>query len=200
MAFYANSFIWTVYGFTQGETIVFLQNFMSLCLSVYSLYIFFMMKREGDPKIELRPSFLDSLVWPFIAFWTCLMIVLILMVRNLMLWPSTLGEIGAVMAIVQFASPMAVMGQVLIQGYTGGLVDMPLSILLLLMGLLWTVYGILISDSNIILPNFIGSVLAALQIFIVYTTPPTRDGWPVCRDNACCQHAEPAALSPKLQD
>jgi solute carrier family 50 protein (sugar transporter) len=198
MAFFGNSLMWAVYGFIQDETIVMLQNFMSTCLAAYSFYILYLIKQNGAPKLEFKPAFLEPLVWPFVGGWCLLIAIMLMMVRSNMLFATTYGAIAMVVAVIQFASPLIVVKQVLSQGYIGGLIDMPLSILLLFMGVLWTIYGNLISDPNVIIPNFIGSLLGALQVFLAFIIPPTREGWPTCHGKDCCHRTEPASLSAKM--
>jgi len=193
LAFYANSLLWTSYGLLTGAKIVLFQNLISTCLAAYSLYLLFVVLKNGIPKVELKPAGLEGVLWPIVGSWTLFILMLVLMTYNELIYAATIGKFGMILAIVQFGAPLMVMKQVLSQGYNGGLLDPQLSLLMLIMGITWSIYGNSISDTNIILPNFIGALLAAVQVFITFIVPPTKDGWPTCQGKACCQHDQKTA-------
>lgn len=199
LAFYANSLLWTSYGLLAMQQIVFLQNLISTLMACFSLYLLYTMKKSGIPKIELQPAILDGPLWGIISAWSFVVLMLVLMCFNELIFVSTLGRIGMILAIAQFAAPLIVMKQVLSQGYNGGLLDPQLSMLLLIMGVLWSVYGNAVADPNIIIPNFIGALLSAVQVFLNFVVPPTKDGWPTCHGKACCQHNQAPSASPKME-
>ena len=202
IAFFTNSLVWANYGYLQRELIICWQNALSLVMAIASLAVLWRMMKRESPKIELTPSLgfpLHSLLFPLILCIFCVVQLLSLMTSSYMIAPSTFGLLGVVLAMAQFASPLMVLKQVLQQGFIGGLLDLPLAILMLLMGTLWSVYGNSLADPNIIVPNIIGALLAAVQVFLLCIVPPTRDGWPSCQSGACCNKNAPAPTSPKTE-
>jgi solute carrier family 50 protein (sugar transporter) len=199
LAMYANSMLWCAYGYLQEESIIMLQNLFSFLLATYSVYLLYKMNKTQQPKVELKPEGFENLAWSGIAFWTSLVFILILMVKTEMIYVNTVGRLCILLAIVQFAAPLMVMKQVLSQGYNGGLIDPQLSVLLLIMGTSWSLYGNFLADINVIVPNFIGALLAAVQVFLTCIVPPTKDGWPSCSGKACCQKDNEGGASNKME-
>lgn len=191
VAFFTNSLVWANYGFLLGENIIFFQNSISLAMSVASLVMLYQMMQRDVPKVELTPSLpgyaaFNSMLFPMIACIFCVVQLIALMTYSNILATSTFGLLGVLLAMAQFASPLMTVKQILQQGFIGGLLDRNLAILMLAMGTLWSMYGNSLADPNVIVPNLIGALLSAIQVFLSCIVPPTRDGWPSCQSDACC--------------
>lgn len=190
MALYINALTWTTYGVLVNEMVVAVQNGISVVLACLGLAFLLALTGKDEQRVELRPVWLKAQIWNVVIGWT--VVIVLLIIGNQMLYISAgfVGMLGVVLAVAQFASPLLMLKQVLSQGFVGGLLDPKLSLLMLLMGLTWTVYGHLISDAVILAPNLLGSVLSGLQLYVLFTVPPTKDGWPECR---CC-HSDDACV------
>lgn len=205
LAMFANAMIWCIYGFVIGETIVFVQNGICLLMASASLGLLYAMMRKDGSKVELKPSskLVEETMWMAVVGWVVVTLIMGAMAYNGIILPSTIGLVGVLLALAQFAAPLVVLKQVLSQGFVGGLLDLPLAFLMFVMGFLWTLYGNTLHDPYIIVPNFIGATLSAIQMFILCITPPTRDGWASssCQSGACCHKDTSAvpALPPKME-
>lgn len=204
-AFFTNSLLWANYGFLTDEKILLWQNFASLLMSVASLFMLFKMMKREAPRVELTPSLgfsLETLFFPLILGILCIVQLISLMTYSYMFNTSTFGLLCVLISMAQFASPLMTVKQILQQGFIGGLLDRSLAVLMLTMGILWSMYGNSLADPNVIVPNIIGALLSAVQVFLSCIVPPTRDGWPSCQSGACCNkdtgHASSSSLKTEV--
>lgn len=188
-AFFTNSLLWANYGFLTNESILFWQNTISLAMSIASLVMLYQMMKREAPRVELTPSLgfsLETLFFPLILCILCVVQLISLMTYSYMLNASTFGLLCVLISIAQFASPLMTVKLILQQGFIGGLLDRGLASMMLSMGILWSIYGNSLADPNVMVPNIIGALFSAVQVFLSCIVPPTRDGWPSCQSGACC--------------
>ena len=76
---------------------------------------------------------------------------------------SHLGFLAACSSIIMFGSPLASLKEV-IDKKDASSIPLPIALAAACCSLTWALYGLSMGDNSILIPNFIGSVLGALQL------------------------------------
>jgi uncharacterized protein with PQ loop repeat len=78
------------------------------------------------------------------------------------------GFITALFGIIMFGSPLVNLSNVIRHRSTKGYISLPMSSLGLIVCILWTAFGIQLSDPFIIVPNGAGAILNGAQLCLYF--------------------------------
>uniref|UniRef100_A0A5S6QIC5 Sugar transporter SWEET1 n=1 Tax=Trichuris muris TaxID=70415 RepID=A0A5S6QIC5_TRIMR len=139
-------FFWLQYGILKRDRIVILINLIGFCLEVVYFFVLYMYSR--------RKSSLHALAGAMTAICACLVYYLRLNAR----YDSTLDRLGTmclILNVLNFASPLAVLREVM-ETKSTELLPKPIIIVNLLVSAQWYLYGHLVGDPYMKIPNMIG--------------------------------------------
>ncbi|XP_013420838.1 sugar transporter SWEET1 isoform X3 [Lingula anatina] len=86
---------------------------------------------------------------------------------------NVVGLIGSGLSIATFASPLATLRTVLKNKSTDSM-SFPLVAVNFLVALQWALYGYLLKDKNILIPNTLGCAIAGVQVLLFVVYPPWK--------------------------
>jgi len=156
-----STFVWITYGMMRSEIKVWAPNLIGLVLGLCYCYFF---RRFTLPSASNLPgTFFQHVIG---------IIILIVLTLTLQITGQSdfIGKMGVALCIVMFASPLAVINEV-IQTRSAKNIPLPFTIACLINCLFWFISGVFdYRDFNIYFPNLLGLVSAMTQsfLFILY--------------------------------
>ena len=90
---------------------------------------------------------------------------------NIFFGPNTLTQLGfltALFSMIMFGSPLLSLSKVIQSKSTTGHISLPLASISLGVCIVWTLIGMQLNDAFVIVPNFTGGVLSAIQIAVYF--------------------------------
>lgn len=169
LCLFANSYIWATYAFMKGLHAVLVPNISGCiaglyCISIYQLFV------EVTPTLNYCATSL--LIFITVALTACNMLDII-------------GHLAMVMSVALMGSPLVEMKDVLLTRSSASM-SLFTTLSTFCNALAWLLYGLIEArDSLIIIPNFIGIILAILQfiLIVIYWDPAaTAYYWPIQGD------------------
>ncbi|KAI9137019.1 sugar efflux transporter for intercellular exchange-domain-containing protein [Paraphysoderma sedebokerense] len=160
-----NCFLWTRYGILLKDNTIIIVNFVGVLVAAYSLFLYYQYA-ENRRKVEnlslgAGMFLLGTMLYTQFGDPT-------LVVGHLGFLACTGKDFHVpVLTICMFGSPLAALGHV-VRTRNSSVMSLPLSVASLLVCALWTGYGYTLSDSAIIVPNFVGGCLALIQLFVYW--------------------------------
>lgn len=161
-----NCFLWTVYGHLIGDWLLILVNMVGCILQ--AIYIFIFMQNCDNKQSYLKKVFFLLTVClgalSFTYFGTDLYDV-----------KQLLGLFCSTVTVLMFGSPLSVL-RVVIATQNSEKISFPLSLMTVCNCLSWMLYGYLIKDYYVQVPNLFGLVLGIIQVLTIYQYPSTSGG------------------------
>ncbi|KFD52785.1 hypothetical protein M514_06276 [Trichuris suis] len=158
-------FFWLQYGILKRDRIVILINLIGFCLEVVYFFILYIYSR--------RKSSLNAVAGAMFTTCACLVYYLRVNAR----YDSTIDRLGTmclILNVLNFAAPLAVLREVL-ETKSTELLPRPIIIANLLVSAQWYLYGHLVGDPYMKIPNFIGVCLASFQLSLFLIFPSERE-------------------------
>ncbi|XP_058054695.1 sugar transporter SWEET1 [Anopheles bellator] len=157
---FLSCFTWLKYGVLTKEDTLILVNFIGSALFLIYTVIFFLFcvsKRQ-----VVRQIMVISCVILSATIYTTFSSDLERSIR-------VIGLLCCCLAVIFFASPLATLAHVIRTQNTDSL-PFPIIVASFFVCLLWTAYGILISDLFVQIPNLLGGILAGIQLtlYVIY--------------------------------
>lgn len=164
---FLSCFLWLKYGLlTEEHTLIFVNTVGSaLFLAYVIIYFTFSVNKR-------------SVVRQFVAV-CCFILACSFYTAYETILDKAIEVIGLVcccVGVVFFASPLTVLTQVIRTKNTESL-PFPIIISSFFVSLQWWIYGILIDDRFIQIPNLLGCILSSIQLFL-YVIYPSRKSYP----------------------
>jgi len=161
IALFVNYSAWNIYGLIIRNPIIFLQNLAGVFVSSFYLYrLFFSHVATSSQKRKIK--------------WCILLVFMALLAigafyRLEWLTREVLGWLSDLCSLAVFASPLAEL-TTMIRNRSTESMSFSFALCCWVSALSWSVYGILVGDVNILVPNALGFFLACVQIalFAIY--------------------------------
>ncbi len=177
IALFGNFLIWNAYGLITRNPIVFVQNLLGVCMASFYLYRLYYCKHLA-PEHKVRPALLllvlTHLSWQHhmtVGVGAILTIIFIIGVlfKLEMLNVSLIGWVADLFSLAVFAAPLSELMMIVRTKSTESL-SFSFALTCWLSAACWSVYGVLVGDVNILLPNALGFMLTCLQLslFVLY--------------------------------
>ena len=80
-----------------------------------------------------------------------------------------------------FGSPLLSLRKVLVTKSTIGLISFPVTIVSFIASGLWTMYGFILQDYFMVVPNLLGAMLCVLQLLVLFAFNRTLNGVPATK-------------------
>ncbi|KAJ3323964.1 hypothetical protein HDV06_000940 [Boothiomyces sp. JEL0866] len=148
-----NCALWYKYGSLLDQPTMTTVNGIGLLVTLICIYTFFIYS-PNQHLIERQITFT--------------LLFLIAVLGYVQLNPSNvviqLGYMVSGVNILMYATPAVNLLQVYKFQTTHGLISLPLTVMTILVCLLWTLFGYQLSDSFVIVPNFIGLLFGIIQL------------------------------------
>lgn len=172
LAAFVNCLGFTVYGIVLPNLFVFLANVIGLLLALYyTMSAVSLLSRIETEETTRKAVVVKGGIIFGMMFWAALGMVCAEVFGSESneheLTRSTIGWLSALFAVIYYASPLSTMFEVIATKDTSSL-HLPMICVNFVNALLWTLYGFYgIQRAPIWLPNFIGVILAAVQLLLV---------------------------------
>lgn len=157
--------LWLKYGILLNDRTLMTVNTIGLCLQItYTLYYYCNTVQKGMLHRQLMVAF--GILFPiltYLKFW----------VPDLATMTSQAGLIACVAGVMFCASPLGGLAVVLKTKSTETL-PFPLILSTLVVTVLWFLYGVLLHDYFIQIPNVLGACIAFLQLMLFVVFPSRK--------------------------
>jgi solute carrier family 50 protein (sugar transporter) len=161
VALFGNFLIWNAYGLITRNSIVFVQNMLGVVFSAFYLYRLYFCKALA-PELKRQMA---------IGVGAIMMIIVIIGVlfKLEMLNVSLIGWVADLFSLAVFAAPLSELMMIVRTKSTESL-SFSFALTCWLSAACWSVYGVLVGDVNILLPNALGFMLTCIQLslFVLY--------------------------------
>jgi solute carrier family 50 protein (sugar transporter) len=158
LAQFVNCTLWLKYGLLIHNTTISSVNLVGFSISIVSLIAYYLYTHDKDKverKVQVTMAFLVSLLVYVTVYFSERVIY-------------QLGFVTAFFGVVMFGSPLVTVSQVVKGRSTDGLLSLPMSIASFVVCALWTSIGYIMEDVFVITPNFLGGILAAVQLLLLF--------------------------------
>ncbi|ORX85126.1 hypothetical protein BCR32DRAFT_290897 [Anaeromyces robustus] len=153
-----NCTLWEKYGILKGDLAMIFVNFTGILITTNVIYIYY--KNARDLKKKVEKSFTIAILG--------LIIILSYVKFNRGSTSYTvLGFITNISTIITFGSPLSTLKRV-VQTKDNSSLSIHLIVISFVSSFLWTLYGYIINDKFVTVPNGLGCLLSAFQIIIYY--------------------------------
>jgi len=160
-----NNFLWICYGnLTNNKTMLFV-NIIGIIFSIYYVYNYWLYSTPILSKIYFK----RILIAIFIG--VCILLISFYGHDDEDISKSRLGFLSSCVCVLMFAAPLEKMWTVIQNKNSDGMLK-GVAVLSLACGISWTIFGLLINDIYVYLPNILASILSSLQYTLIITYPP----------------------------
>jgi len=163
---FANYFSWLIYGIDSENFFIWLPNIIGLVVTIFYIYTF--SKKNWDFQQNNAVMRL-CLLAVFIQL-SCLMLK-----RFDYLSTRNLGYFAVCYAILMFAAPLVELRNVFVVGFVPAGMTKGSSFIALFMCFSWVLFGLSTQDIPVLIPNSIGFILSAVQLFILSSYPQEEE-------------------------
>lgn len=177
VALFGNFLIWNAYGLITRNSIVFVQNMLGVVFSAFYLYrLYFCKALAPELKVSTPAALGPHRTHPSqrqmaIGVGAIMMIIVIIGVlfKLEMLSVSLIGWVADLFSLAVFAAPLSELMMIVRTKSTESL-SFSFALTCWLSAACWSVYGVLVGDVNILLPNALGFMLTCIQLslFVLY--------------------------------
>nr|CCA19148.1 MtN3like protein putative [Albugo laibachii Nc14] len=163
---FCNAICWCLYGILAHNIFpLLLTNAIGIIICTYYLVIF---SRYASNTAHVRRCLIAMAVALTIFFSFCLFVP----VSHATI-QSVVGYAGISVCTVMFASPLAVVKKVIAEK-SSDVLPFPMILAAFMNSISWLVYGLMLHDIIVILPNLINFVLAGMQLSLFAIYPRTK--------------------------
>lgn len=163
---FCNAICWCLYGILAHNIFpLLLTNAVGIIIVTYYLYIF---SKYASDSVHVRKCLTGMAVALSIFFSFCLFAPV-----SHATVQSVVGYTGISVCTVMFASPLAVVKKVIAEK-SSDMLPFPMIVAAFMNSILWLVYGLMIHDIIVFLPNLINFFLAGMQLSLFVIYPRTK--------------------------
>ncbi|XP_022085981.1 sugar transporter SWEET1-like [Acanthaster planci] len=164
--------IWLKYGILKEDTALIIVNAAGVILQSIYILIFYIHDFE-KVAVHRKLSFAGLFIFPVLIY-------IKFFVDDIGTALGHLGLIGCCCSVVMYGSPLSTLADVIRTQSTASMA-FPLSLANFLVALEWAVYGHIITDNFVKIPNIIGALLGFFQVmlFYCYSGSPSTGNQPV---------------------
>ncbi|CAF2634456.1 unnamed protein product [Rotaria sp. Silwood2] len=157
-----NCTLWLLYGYSADNSTIIIVNFIGATLQM--LYALVYLQYTSD-----RTSYIRS-IGTAILFLATVGVYFKYFVPDHDAAVFRAGLVASVATVIMFGSPLASLRAVIQKQSTESL-SLPLCFANLIVPIEWVLYGILIDDKFVQVPNFLGAILGFIQVSLFYKYP-----------------------------
>ncbi|CAF1080797.1 unnamed protein product [Adineta ricciae] len=157
-----NCTLWLLYGYVGNNSTIVIVNFIGASLEL--IYALFYLQYTPDRNSFMRLIAMAAAFLATVAFY------LLYIVSDRATASLHAGVVASVATVIMFGSPLASLKEVVQKQSTESL-SLPLCFANLVVPAEWVLYGILINDKFVQVPNFLGAILGLIQVFLFYKYP-----------------------------
>ncbi|XP_064648562.1 sugar transporter SWEET1-like [Lineus longissimus] len=164
LAMFSSCSVWLKYGFLKEDTALIVVNIFGMCLQFCYMTVYYSYTNQ---KSSLHRQMLIGVLAIF---------PILMHIRSLTdpeLAKRRLGLYCCSMSVVSYGSPLSSVSEV-IRTKNSGVMSFPLVIANVIVGVEWSLYGVLRQDRFLQVPNMIGTVLGFLQLLLFFRFPMKR--------------------------
>ncbi|XP_077989181.1 sugar transporter SWEET1-like [Glandiceps talaboti] len=157
-----NNILWCYYGLMIRDSTILLVNTIGSCIQTLCMIVYLYYSGE---KVKIMRQM-------FYAFVGVMSFLMYLNVYDLSpdRFINQLGLAASAVTIAMYASPLAQMKEVLVSRTTRSM-SFPLSVATFIASSLWTLYGFLLNDMYVSLPNVPGIITSIVRFYLFYLYP-----------------------------
>jgi len=157
-----NCSLWLLYGYTANNSTIMIVNFIGATLQL--VYALIYLRYTPDQTSYIR------LIGSAVAFLAIIYFYFQYFVSDHSTAIFGAGLVASVATVIMFGSPLASLREVVQKQSTESL-SLPLCFANLIVPIEWVLYGILINDKFVQVPNFLGAILGFIQVSLFYKYP-----------------------------
>jgi len=157
-----NCTLWLLYGYNANNSTIMIVNFIGATLQM--LYALTYLRYTPD-----RSSYLH-LIGSAVLFLASILFYFQYFVPDRETAVFRAGLAASVATVIMFGSPLASLRDVIQKRSTEAL-SLPLCFANFIVPIEWVLYGILINDKFVQVPNFLGAILGFIQVSLFYKYP-----------------------------
>ncbi|KAI8904794.1 sugar efflux transporter for intercellular exchange-domain-containing protein [Gorgonomyces haynaldii] len=150
-----NCALWSKYAILLEDSTLLLVNLVGLLVGIASLYTYFKYSDKSAEIVNYCIGFLYAVFGYLYIF-------------NPLSATTQLGFIASGSSILLFGAPLAGMAQVLRTRTVAGIISPIMSSVAFGASFTWSIYGFMIKDAFVIVPNLIGCALTIVQIAMCF--------------------------------
>ncbi|KAK5578553.1 hypothetical protein RB653_008225 [Dictyostelium firmibasis] len=162
-----NCFLWVSYALLTSNTTMLFVNSIGMMFSIYYVVNYW----KNITQIRVSRDYLKKVMIACVLAITIISISYYNTTDDLDTRISRLGFLSSVVCVLMFASPLEKMANVIQSRNSEGMIQ-SVAILSLLCGLSWTLFGLLLNDIYVYLPNILASILSFVQLTLIKMYPP----------------------------
>ncbi|CAF3389596.1 unnamed protein product [Rotaria socialis] len=157
-----NCTLWLLYGYAANNSTIMIVNFIGASLQM--LYALIYLQYTADRSTYIR------LLGSAVAFLATVTFYFQYVVSDQSAAVFCAGLVASIATVIMFGSPLASLRHV-IQKRTTESLSLPLCLANFIVPIEWVLYGILIDDKFVQVPNFLGAILGFIQVSLFYKYP-----------------------------
>lgn len=163
LTFFVNATLWCKYGTLIHDQTIILVNTCALIFQFVYLFIYYTYTSQKG-LVQKQVAGACIFVFPILLY-------LRFLVSDITSAIEALGTICCILSVIAYASPLATVSEVVKKRSTDSM-SFPLCFANLVVALQWTMYGYLLHDLHVEIPNIFGCILGAIQVglFVKYPT------------------------------
>ncbi|EGC36063.1 hypothetical protein DICPUDRAFT_78286 [Dictyostelium purpureum] len=159
-----NCFLWIAYGILTGNGTMLFTNSVGLLLAFYYVYNYWLYSSSRDYLYKIMVASILAISIIFISF--------VGTNNNFDQRVERLGFQASVVCILMFAAPLERLFQIIKIKNSEGMLK-GVAVLSMMCSLSWLVFGLLIIDKYIYIPNFLASLISITQLLVILKYPPS---------------------------
>lgn len=157
-----NCTLWLLYGYTANISTILIVNFIGASLQMLYALTYLRYTPDRSTYLRLMSSAIGFLA--IVAFYFQYVVT----DRQTAIFQA--GVVASVATVIMFGSPLASLRDVVQKQSTESL-SLPLCFANLIVPIEWVLYGILINDKFVQVPNFLGAILGFIQVSLFFKYP-----------------------------
>ncbi|KAK5581599.1 hypothetical protein RB653_001636 [Dictyostelium firmibasis] len=158
IALCGNSLCWVVYGAVIKSMSILPVNVIGLFVTSYFIIVF--ISATSD---IIKRRFITAIYFGYLVGLTIYHIMIVLYVESIETQSTIFGYTSIVAVLIFYASPVLSLYGVF-KSMDRSSINLPLSLVSCFAGLTWTLYGIVVDNKFIFLPNAVGASLSAISL------------------------------------
>ncbi|KAM9973912.1 hypothetical protein ACTFIW_007574 [Dictyostelium discoideum] len=162
IALCGNSLCWVVYGAVSKQMSILPVNVIGLFITSYFIFIFISATSDLNKR-----RFLSAIYYGYLGGLTIYHLLIVLYVESIDTQNSIFGITSNVAVLIFYGSPVLSLYGV-IKSRDRSSINLPLALVSCFAGLTWTLYGIVINNKFIFVPNAAGALLSAISLVVYF--------------------------------
>ncbi|KAN0040617.1 hypothetical protein ACTA71_008955 [Dictyostelium dimigraforme] len=162
IALCGNSLCWVVYGAVSKAMSILPVNVIGLFVTSYFILVFISATSDLNKR-----RFISAIYYGYLVSLTIYHLLIVLYVESIEAQISIFGYTSNVAVIIFYFSPILSLWGV-IKSMDRSSINLPLALISCFAGLTWTLYGIVINNKFIFLPNAVGASLSAISLVVYF--------------------------------